>query len=80
MHDDFGKAQTWASRSPADIDRDQLRPWCSGVPCRVLPIGSDSAVREEKNREPELSSYPQIDLVSLFSGISNKSGGSVGRE
>ena len=72
---DFGKVQKSAQRSPAIIGRAQFRPWRSGVPCRVLHIGSDSAAPDEKHAQPELSGYPQIYLVSLFSGISNKIGG-----
>lgn len=35
-------------------------------------------VPDEKHKQPELSSYPQIYLVSLFPGVSNKIGVGVG--
>lgn len=75
MQDDFIKVHMWAYMPPAVIGRAQSRPWCSGAPCRVLHLGSDSAAPNEKHKQWELSSYPPIYLVSLFSGISNKIGG-----
>lgn len=51
----------------------------SGILHRVPHIGSDSEVPDEKHKQPELSSYPHIYVVSLFPGISNKIGVGVGR-
>lgn len=50
----------------------------SGILHRVPHIGSDSVVPDEKHKQPELSSYPQIYLVSLFPSVSNKIGVGVG--